>query len=217
MAYSEARTSDVISSADCRQICDRGGTLGTPNQISPRERMPSMGWLARGKRSKYIEHHEEARAEATKDADWCSQARGRDRLRRRPTTQREGWGFPPAAADGRGWLIRMVRPEWSFRRPASKLFRTRAAAAAERAKLEAMIEQGKTQFAAWRQWLNGLSCRRAEIKQPPSGSRRLELTNRDGVCLPIPESHSATREAGVLGPAGFRMRTKIMSSGQSCR
>ena len=152
--------------------------------------MPSMGWLARGKRSKYIEHHEEARAEATKDADWCSQARGRDRLRRRPTTQREGWGggnaFPPAAADGRGWLIRMVRPEWSFRRPASKLFRTRAAAAAERAKLEAMIEQGKTQFAAWRQWLNGLSCRRAEIKQPPSGSRRLELTNRDGVCLPIP-------------------------------
>ena len=34
--------------------------------------------------AKYIEHHEEARAEATKDADWCSQARGRDRLRRRP-------------------------------------------------------------------------------------------------------------------------------------
>src|SRR4029077_17848236 len=31
--------------------------------------------------AKYIEHHEEARAEANKDADWCSQARGRDRLR----------------------------------------------------------------------------------------------------------------------------------------
>ena len=50
LARSEAPTSDVISSAECRQFAIEAGRLA--RQLYPAARkMPSMGWLARGKRS----------------------------------------------------------------------------------------------------------------------------------------------------------------------
>ena len=129
LARSEAPTSDVISSAECRQFA--AGRLARQT-VSRREKDALYG-MARAWEAlaKYIEQYEEGTPRPSRmRIECCAGSGGADAVLR-------------ASAYVRGRLVRMVRPQRQYRRRASKTFPTRAAAAAELEKLQTRLDLAK--------------------------------------------------------------------------